>query len=291
MKPLFTITLAVIGCSLFFTSCIEDAIPKSLAYFSAQAGDSTFTDIDSAQAYWVQNYFNITAEDGGQTINISIVDFDGPGTYVFDDSTETPKSAILAYQINPEEHTFMSNAIGGHTGSVIISAIDTTGDGYVNGVFGTYARRTSDDSILLVTNGIFDSIPVEASLPPTGDNYLRATIDGTAFEAGSLVAGVPTQTGQLSIIGSDSQGSSGLGLFLPSDIGPGTYSLDGSDGVSSFYSQSVSQTFQAQSGTITIIAHDQNAREISGTFTFTVTDVSDKNQSIAITAGSFLATY
>ncbi len=293
MKPLSLsiIPLFLLASTLFFTSCIEDAIPKKVAAVRAAPGDSTFAATDSAQAYWVNSYLNITAEDDEQSINISIVDFDGPGIYEFDNSSETPKSAILAYQAHSLEYPFMSNEVSGTTGSIIIQDIDTIGDGYVNGLFSTYTRRESDDSLLLVSSGIIDSIPVERSLPPAGDQYLRATIGGVPFEAGSIVAGVPSQTGQLSIIGSNNKGTSGLGLFLPSTIQPGTYSFDEDSGISAFFSESVAKTFRAQSGVISIISHDQFAREISGTFSFSVEDINGQEGAISITSGSFFATY
>ena len=99
-------------------------------------------------------------------------------------------------------------------------------------------------------------------------------------------------SGSLTISGSTSS-SSALAITVPNTITPGSYSIDLTTYKGQYNNADVSPTVStvADSGTITISAHDTTAKTIVGTFSFVSSPLMGTTPQYTITDGSFSVSY
>jgi Family of unknown function (DUF6252) len=116
-------------------------------------------------------------------------------------------------------------------------------------------------------------------------------INGTLWTAPSISESV--NAGSLEIVGSSQDGSKTVGLVMPENVGPGTYSMDFSLGVYlGVYIPSPGLTLISDpSGTLTILANNTVTRRIQGNFQFTAVDLSGASQPSQLTQGFFSVGY
>ena len=123
---------------------------------------------------------------------------------------------------------------------------------------------------------------------PTGSNTLRATIDGAAFSANDVRTDVAV--GTVIVTGSDAgyviqllidedlDAGATFGTFL---LNESAFTLTGTGGA----------RFTDETGTITLATNDKDARNMTGTFSFTAVAEADSTQTVTIEDGSFNVDY
>jgi len=224
-------------------------------------------------------------------INITLIG-SNTGTYILNSTTAN----IALYQDGSSSNPFVTNGSSNPSqagGTVTITEIDTVSK-TISGTFQFNLYRQSDQSVKNITEGSFTKIPYIASLPPAKiTDTMVANISGINYNwiALSLITGTNPNSTQLFINGSNYDASHAVGLFMPYDITPGSYTLDytGNTYIGE-YSPDASTFYISQTGTLTILAHDLTGRRIKGNFNFTGYTL-DHSDSVQITNGYFSVGY
>ncbi len=213
---------------------------------------------------------------------------------------ESPGYSLYASLQGSAVDPFLSNGSTDVTkagGTVSLTAIDTVNH-TVTGTFQFKLYRSSDMTTKTVTAGVFNKISYISSgslppiTPPAGQNSdtLIASVNNVSWVA-ALVQASDT-AGMLVIAGTSSDGQQSLGLFMPSSVIAGTYTLDFNTGIylGSYSPDPVTVLFAQGNGSLTIIANDTVNRRITGRFNFV--GVSQTNSDSAnITNGYFSVSY
>ncbi|GGB18413.1 hypothetical protein [Puia dinghuensis] len=133
-----------------------------------------------------------------------------------------------------------------------------------------------------------------------GSSSLKATVDGTSWQA-TYVYGVDSTSAHLiAMAGSDNNQTNTLLIAFPDTLGTGTYSMNIAAGIIMEYvvkvSSSSSTIYIADpaiggSGTITITSYNKSAKQVQGTFSGVAKNVTNDGTSKTIASGSFSVTY
>ena len=292
--------------ALFFGGCLTMlSCNKELSYENSGGADSaTTTGNFTALIDGVSWSASDTAE--GASILLDLINLSGvnannqqlsivlndtlPGTYTLDQSSLSTavfsdNNTSAAYSSNQGTDTSQAG------GTVTVTGIDRTNK-TISGTFSFKLYRDSDGKQKVFTNGVFNKLPYVDSLPAaTGTDSMHASIDGGSWTAQSIIASAFSNT--ITIAGSYSDGSKTIGLVMPQDITPGSYTLDYT-GTTYFgtYSPSVSSGLASSSGTLQILENNNSTRRVRGNFNFTAVDPTNSSaQQYQITNGYFSVTY
>jgi hypothetical protein len=255
---------------------------------------------DKQSATIIAGVINVTGiSSNGQMIAISTMG-DTVGTYEL--SNVPTESGACDYQ--PDYKTpaknFTSNSSddpANANGKLIITKIDTVNK-IITGTFVAKVFNFMDGTSYNVTEGAFNltystSIATNSGgSTSTGSNYLKATIDGTAWQAPSVTA-FDVQ-GNIMINGTTTDISKTIGITVPDNIAVGTYTFSQFGTYMALYNVGTSITnivsYASASGTLKITEHNTSTKKITGTFDFNGQTLltTDSKQ---ITAGSFSVTY
>ncbi len=250
---------------------------------------------NAQQATLIQGMINITGiSSDNQEISMTIAD-SVAGTYTLNQQSaslaayaDIDSSDIYAFTTNQGTDTTQAGGV------VTISEIDPIGK-TMTGTFSFKVYRDIDGRQKTITAGVFNKLPYTTSLPSgsSGDT-LKATIDGTAWTGKSIEASI--NAGELSIVGSSSDGSQSIGLLVPSTATAGTYPLDGSNptyiGVYTIVAGGTASGLVSTAGSVTILENNTTSSRIRGSFVFTAKDPTGASSaSHAITSGVFSVYY
>lgn len=182
-------------------------------------------------------------------------------------------------------------------GTVSLTSIDTVNH-TVSGTFQFKLFRVSDLTTETVTAGVFNNIPyinsnsIPPIVPPTGLNAdtLIASVNTVSWIAAQVL--VTDTSGLLVIAGTSSDGQQTLGLYMPSSVTAGTYTLDFNTGVylGSYSPDPLTLLVAQGNGSLTIISNDTVNRHISGRFNFVGISLTN-NSSANLTNGYFSVNY
>ena len=173
-------------------------------------------------------------------------------------------------------------------GTVVVTSVDKAKK-TISGTFQFKLYRASDKKTVVITEGVFDKLPYSASLPPaSATDTLKAKINNADWSATSI-SGVSAQ-GAITVIGTNSTVTQAVSLVFSSTIKPGSYTID-NQSVSASYLASVTNPFQAQSGSLTILENNSATKRIRGNFNFTARDLTSGSQTVTVTQGYFSLTY
>ena len=212
------------------------------------------------------------------------------GTYQLDQASDHIAIVIDNNEASPVGYSTdqgANSSIAG--GTVNITKIDEATK-RMSGNFTFKLYRSIDDKSIMITEGVFENLPYTADPPTTGtSDALKCKIDGTEWTAPQ--AGATLNTGLILIVGSESNNSRTLTITVPETITPGDYVLDNTSFYLGIYTDGTKIYGAGAGGTLKITEH-QN-RTIKGSFQFTAEDQIDPpvNPNVAITEGSFSATY
>lgn len=298
-KQLIYIVLLLAGWSV--SSCkketsIENSNNNPSANFTAMVdGVRWSASLTDEGATILQGMINITGISAdSQEITMTLTDT-ATGTY-----TLSPRTTSLAAYGNVDSSSaaVFSTSQGTDSaqagGEVTVTQIDKVNK-TISGTFAFKVYRSSDGQQRTITSGVFNQIPYTATLPASspGDT-LTASIDNAAFTAESIQA--QSLDGQVTIVGSLSDGNQSIALILPDFVGAGTYAMTPSGGSPTYmaiYDEIINgnnSADPASSGTIVILSNNTSTSRLRGTFQFTTTGVAPR-PSHSLTNGFFSVYY
>lgn len=194
------------------------------------------------------------------------------------------KDTANAYTTNGGNTAEMSGGI------LSITNIDTVRK-TMSGTFSMKVYRPWDETQKNITEGVFANIPYETTpLPPANaTDSFRVKIDGTDFPVEFITA--VSFYGKISVSGSDENVGKTVGITVPDNVTPGTYTLSifGPDYIGQ-YNASSSIFMSASSGTVTILEHNTTSKRIRGSFNFSAKEIADTSTA-NITEGYFSVVY
>lgn len=272
--------------SLFTWSCNseeEGPNPSQQGQMTAIV-DGQNWEASTVSAGTAQGKFSLSgASADGATLSFSLESFEQGGYASFPGA---PNAFI--YQPAPGALGYTSIAPMGF-GQLLIEEINEQ-DSLISGTFLFRGVEPSSQDTVLVEAGVFTDVPYQLETVAIGDNFLRAKVDGTLWEAGT-VAGIDTGD-KLQLVGSSPDGSRAISLMVSEDIDVGTYAITDifSDGPGAMYNPNSQTSLSSSSGTLDISTHDKLNKIIEGTFSFEASEWLG-SASASITEGSFYVQY
>lgn len=285
MKSFFKM-LALIGCVLAFaiSSCNNDDDGSQPDGSMTAKVDGDAWSASQVTSLIQNGYTNITgiAADG-TTITMTLTG-QTEGTYeLLQTSTN-----VGVYNTGPTTPSFASNQGNDVTASVTVTDINTS-DSTISGTFKFIAYRLIDNTQLVITEGKFTNVPFTTTISTPGDNFLKAKIDGVAYEA-SAISG-SSVFGIFQITGTAANGQKSIGFILDPEITVGEHDLEGFLGTNTAqYNPDSNTALNSNSGKINITVHDKTNKLIEGTFHFEASDLLG-TVSASITDGDFSVKY
>jgi hypothetical protein len=173
-------------------------------------------------------------------------------------------------------------------GNVNIVTIDTVNK-TMSGTFKLKVYRQMDSAEHTITEGVFTNIIYEvAPPPPSGTDTFRVKVDGVDFTY-NLLAGI-SAFGMVSISAAQTVAPA-VGLSMPDNVVPGTYTYDGFEYVGQ-YNPSQTVFLAADTGSLTILEHNTTTKRIRGNFNFLAnTAFTHEPPNVQLTEGYFSIVY
>ena len=233
---------------------------------------------------------NITGTSSdNKAITISLLAQD-PGTYILDANSLGIATLDEAGSGGPVSFTTQSGDTSQAGGTVVITEIDNINK-TITGTFSFKVYDPASGVTKVIAEGVFDHLPFSNMLPPRNStDTFSVKIAGTQFVASSIAA--TNVSGSIFVQGASSDGSNFVGLLMPQNVQPGSYTLDFNGGqYIGQYSPDPSTILISQgNGTLTIIDNNTSTKRITGTFSFVASDVT-QTQSVNLTEGYFSVGY
>jgi hypothetical protein len=267
------------------------------ASFKAMINGVQWIAVDSLSgATILAGLINVTGiSSDNKLVSITLVG-SGTGTYTLNQSS----ASVLSYSdLNSSNTNPFTTSQGQDTsfagGQVTVTAINTTKK-TISGTFQCKVYRAQDSRQEIITQGIFNNIPYTDTLPKASQtDTFNVTIAGTPWVAPSISTSITpaSPVNKLQIIGTTQDGSKLVGLIMPSNVAPGTYSTDLQQGTySGVYIPTPGVTLLSDpSGSITILSNDTTGRRIRGDFQFPAFDLQGVNPTVLLTQGFFSVSY
>ncbi|MDT8346274.1 MAG: DUF6252 family protein [Flavobacteriaceae bacterium] len=223
--------------------------------------------------------YTIRANTPLETLEFVLPSVD-PGTYPLTPGSQS--TAIYKFEFGNE---ITSQEDSESEGQLIIEA-GTTAENTINGSFSFVAFKAQKTDTVFFRKGVIFEVPfVVGDLGPGPDqDFLRAVIDGSNFEALQLEADLVALDNSIVIVGITPPNL--LELEFPDDIVPGNYPIT-LTGPQFAVLGDLTGEADADQGNLIITAHDQVARIVEGTFEFT-TEAPNSN---SVTSGEFRVSY
>ncbi|WP_299763909.1 DUF6252 family protein [uncultured Dokdonia sp.] len=271
MKRLFPILLL----SLFIFSCSNDIQDNSPA-LQAVVDTVLVRSADSRAVFNDDGSLLIQGNTDSQTINILINSLNQTQVELGGDN---PNTNIASY--TDEFGNVFSTASSSADGQV---NYEINGDNTVSGTFNFTALRNANQDTITLSRGFMFGIPILTELGDTPDmstnDSFTARVNSVIFNP-TIIAAV--EANLLTVAGQTQQAS--ISVLFPPDTPPGTYDIaPGTDFRATYTLLSNNTVLEAQSGTLTIVANDTDADEVSGNFVFEV-------DGFSITDGEFSVSY
>jgi hypothetical protein len=214
----------------------------------------------------------------------------GTGTYVLDANSAGLGTLDEAELGGPVTYTTQGGDTSQAGGSVVITSIDANSK-TISGTFSFKVYDPNSGVTKVISEGVFENLPYSNTLPPapTTDTF-SVKIGGTLFVASSIAS--TNVSGSLFLQGASSNGTNFVGLLMPQNVQPGSYTLDFNTGqYIGQYSPDPSTILISQgNGTLTITENNTTTKRITGTFSFVASDV-NQTQSVNLTEGFFSVGY
>ncbi len=238
-------------------------VADKLATASIMAGYINITGISKDK-----KLFTITLmDDVVKTYKLNPVDFEGGAA--LSDSAELNTNSYGTMQSD-------DMALAG--GTVTVSKIDEAKK-TISGTFQFKLFRDEDSTQKVITEGVFEDLVYETTLPPSSStDTFTVKIDGTDWKGESIFGTYVDLTKQIMIVANNSTATKTVGLTIPSDITPGSYTLDfwGLTHIG-LYNPNPSLSLASESGTLKVLEHNTATKRIRGTFDFKATELVPSN--------------
>lgn len=303
MKNNFVLFISLIGILWFSAACkkqTDDTNPTPISegyagYFTANIDGVPFT---------AKNYLAVK-KPNGQIILTGNAE-DGRTLRLVIDTIATGKRILKQNGINEGIYGIASNQLyysssdiqtmnNGNITVINISPANKT----ISGDFSFNAVNLVNNSVTVVTNGLFSQIPYidsAALVNPSGPLFffagLNVQINGSLFNPAQVV-GQKIDT-VIAIAALRDNGTKSLAISLPADVVPGTYLIDPVNATTNSYYFGYGDGtthYTPTSGTITILTHDPARHILKGTFQAKTKDLTGVNPDLDFENGTFYLGY
>jgi hypothetical protein len=307
MRKFFFVSLLLTGLTaIIFTACQKE-VDFALTTNNQVTGDFR-AKIGGTQ--WVANKVAVADISGGMItlVGIStdkkmigiIVDDNGVGTYTLDENSFFDVGTYTdSAETNPNAYSTNQGPNPGDAGGTLtITSIDATSK-RISGTFSFKVYRQFDNAQKNITEGSFTNISYAPVAPPTNStDTFRVKIGGTQWIPPMAIAAKtpaqPPMPAQIVVTGTDLTSLKAVGLFMPADITPGSYTLDlfGATYIGQYNPDSDPTHSQASTtGTLTILEHNTTTKRIRGNFNFHAETILPPIISSELTEGYFSMKY
>ncbi|WP_299676560.1 DUF6252 family protein [uncultured Dokdonia sp.] len=268
--------LPILLLSLFAFSCSNEIQDNSPA-FQAVKDSILFRSADSRAVFNDNGSLLIQGNSDVETLNILINSLNQTQIEL---GGENPNTNIASF--TDEFGNVFSTASTNADGQV---NYQINGDNTVSGTFNFTALRNGIQDTITLSQGFMFEIPILTELGETPDmntnDSFTARVNSVIFNP--TIIATPESGNVLSVVGQTQQAS--ITVIFPTDIAAGTYDITiGGNTRASYLVAAGNEMFEAQSGTLTIVANDTDANEVSGEFVFDA-------GSFSITDGEFSVSY
>ncbi|MDH7462461.1 DUF6252 family protein [Chitinophagaceae bacterium 26-R-25] len=313
MKPIKSlIAFLLTAITLIFLTSCQKEVSYELGQNGNNANNSTgnFTAningsgwkaaADKQSATIIDGIINLTGiSSNGQMMTITLTG-DTVGTY---DVSFAAGKGFVAFEPDYTKPanvftSMSSDNAANANGTVIVTSIDKDKK-IIKGTFVSRLFNPTDGTSYTATEGVFEltyfnslpTTPTDPTTPATGDAYLKATINGTAWQAKTITAQIIL--GQIYIAGADEHKI--FAFTIPPDATVGSYTYDP---LNQLYTTDYSEIngmdakmYSAESGTLKITQHDPTKKTMTATFEFVGRETFDQVETRQITKGSFFVKY
>lgn len=233
-----------------------------------------------------KKYFTITLlDDEAKTYTLNPVVAEGVGA--LSDSAEFNNNSYATVQGDDP-------SLAG--GTVTVTRIDEANK-TISGTFQFKLFREEDSAQKVITEGVFENLKYETTLPPASStDTFTVKIDGADWKAVSIFSTYTALTNQIAIAGNNADATKTVGLTVPADItaAGSPYTLDfwGLTYIG-LYNSSPTLALASESGTLTILEHNTTTRRIRGNFDFKASEIipSTPPKVANLTSGYFSVKY
>ena len=301
-RKLGLLSLAALSILLLLQSCQKevdfDTDSQVTGDFRAKIDGTPWVATKIAIGSRMAGIINLTGQSNdGKIITITLTD-SSVHRYILSDVTMNAgayfDSASNPYAMATNQGEYPSEC----GGEVNITSIDTAKK-KMSGTFSFKVYRQFDSTMMNITEGVFNNISYEITLPPTSaTDTFKVKIGGTQWipptVIGAITPAVPPMPAQIALTGTDATGSKSVGLLMPGDITPGTYTLSlfGATYIGLYNPNSDPNMSQAStSGTLTILSHNPTTKRIRGNFSFHAQALLNPLLTTELTEGYFSLTY
>lgn len=234
-----------------------------------------------------KKYFTITLlDDEVKTYTVNPVVAEGVGA--LSDSAEFNTNSYATVQGDDP-------ALAG--GTVTVSKIDETKK-TISGTFQFKLYREEDGGQKVITEGIFEDLTYETTLPPASStDTFTVKIDGADWKAESIFSTYVALTSQITIVANNAGATKSVGLTMPADItaAGSPYTLDfwGLTYIGLYNTTNPSLSLASESGNLTILEHNTTTKRIRGNFDFKASEIvpSTPPKVANLTSGYFSVKY
>jgi hypothetical protein len=301
-----TALLAISGL-LLFASCQKEVNFNSrendnntnpvTGDFKAKIDGSQWLANKVAGASRMGGLINVTGLSNDKRIITMTLEDNGVGSYTLDDIQMNVGALLDSNETNPIAFaTNQSSNPAQAGGTVNITAIDEANK-KISGNFSFKVFRAFDNTGHTITEGSFSNLTYATTMPPaSATDTFRVKIAGTSWTPASITGIKVTlpQFSSLSINATDAVGSKSVGLTMPPDITPGTYTLDffGMTYIGQYNPDNDPNHSQGStSGTLTILEHNTGTKRIRGNFNFRAESIANPAINSMLTEGYFSVKY
>lgn len=278
----YRIFLVLLSCFAMFTACekeysVENSIPGGggIGGGGGVTQGSFRAKIDGVQ--WTANRIKSASRMSGR-ISIGGTSSDGKNmvlavadsgvhNYQFVSTSSSNAGAYTDSSLAPIASLVTNQWVVDSTyGNVNITTIDEVRK-TMSGTFKMYVIRALDGIKRNITEGVFTDIPYSTSLPPSSStDSFTVKVDGVEFLETSIFG---LKANGLLNFSATTNASATVGINLPENITPGTYTL-GSIGTNYVgqYNPNSSTFLVASPGTITVLEHNTTTKRLRATFSF-----------------------
>lgn len=299
-----TLLVAAASTLLLFQSCQKEISDESgnnnfTGDFRAKIEGTQWVANKGAGASRMQGLINISGYSTDKKyITITLSD-SGVHRYTLSDATLNAAAYIDSTLPNPIAFTTNQGVYPTESGGEVnITSIDTVNK-KMSGTFTFNVFRMMDGLKRSITEGSFTNLTYTTTLPPANaTDTFRVKIAGTQWNPPTIFAvrapAVPPLPSTIAVSGTDATASKVVGLIFPSDITPGTYTLDffGGTYIGQYNPNNNPQNSQASvSGTLEILSHNTSTKRIRGNFNFRAEELLNPLAFTLLTEGYFSVTY
>lgn len=300
MKNNFILFISLITLLWFSSACkkqTDDTLPAPisqgyLSYFTAKIDGVPFS----------AKYYSAVKQSNGQIILTGSAD-DGRTIRLLIDTLSTGNRILKSNGVNEGMYGIASNQVfysssdiqTMNNGHIMVNNVS----GMISGDFSFNAINLFNNSLTVVTDGLFSQIPYvdSASLVnPTGPISffagLNVQINGVLFNPGQVVA--ERMDSVIAILALRDNGTKTLAISVPADVIPGTYLIDplASTANDFYFGYGENLThYTPISGTITILSHNPTTHSLKGVFHAKTKDLVGTNIDLDFENGTFYVGY